>query len=284
MDKIAVLLCCYNRKESTIKCLSRLKNQSFNYFVDLKIFLVDDASSDGTADEVKVKFPDVQIIYGKGDLFWCRGMYLAWETALKFDDFDYFLWLNDDSFIRNDCIDIMLYCTKENYDNAIVGASLSNDNETEFTYGLRDLKDNPIIPNGKIQKGVFLNGNVVLIPKKVYQNVGLLDNRFRHTIGDTDYGLRAIKNGFIVITPHIYLGICEKNPNREFRLRKNGMCIFDRFKFLFSPLGANPFERFIFMNRHFGLYKASRFVAYLIYINLLSDRLFSRRNKNKIND
>ena len=40
-------------------------------------------------------FPQVHIIKGDGNLFWNRGMYMAWQAAIKEKDYDFYLWLND---------------------------------------------------------------------------------------------------------------------------------------------------------------------------------------------
>ena len=44
-------------------------------------------------------FPNVNLVQGSGDLFWNQGMRLAWNTAIKVRDFDFYLWLNDDTII-----------------------------------------------------------------------------------------------------------------------------------------------------------------------------------------
>ena len=50
--------------------LSDLHQQHCNLVKELSIFLVDDASSDGTSDAVAYKYPDVTIIPGGGNLYW----------------------------------------------------------------------------------------------------------------------------------------------------------------------------------------------------------------------
>ena len=90
MEEFAILLTCYNRKDQTLECLKSLKKNTLFF----KIFLVDDGSTDGTAKAVSACYPDVNIITGNGQLYWNRGMHLAWETASK-NDFDFYIWIND---------------------------------------------------------------------------------------------------------------------------------------------------------------------------------------------
>ena len=83
MNRIAVLLTCHNRSEKTTACLHSLFQCYLPSDFVLDVFLVDDGSTDGTAELVTEKFPKVIIIHGDGNLFWNRGMHLAWSYASK---------------------------------------------------------------------------------------------------------------------------------------------------------------------------------------------------------
>ena len=52
-----------------------------------------------------------------------------------------------------------------------------------------------LTPNGRLQPCELINGNIVLIPRYVYQQVGTNDPYFQHAIGDNDYGYRVIEAG-----------------------------------------------------------------------------------------
>ena len=94
---LAVLITCHNRLEKTKECLKSIYFQKKIEQYDVKVFLVDDGSTDGTPEYIKENFPEIILIQGDGNLYWGGGMYLAWEEALKYKkNFDYFLWVNDD--------------------------------------------------------------------------------------------------------------------------------------------------------------------------------------------
>jgi len=101
MDKsrtsIGVVITCHNRKEKTIASLKKLINQDDIDTLDVKIYLVDDGSTDGTSEAIKNNFPQVNIIKGDGTLFWNGGMRGAFSKAME-NGHDYYLWLNDDTF------------------------------------------------------------------------------------------------------------------------------------------------------------------------------------------
>ena len=109
MINLAVLITCHNRRAKTIKCLKALFNQADTKNIRIKVFLVDDGSTDKTSNEVMALFPEVVIIQGDGNLFWARGVALAWKESLKSKEiFDYYLWLNDDTFLYNTAIKQLL--------------------------------------------------------------------------------------------------------------------------------------------------------------------------------
>ena len=132
--KIAVLLTCHNRREKTLSCLKNLLEQNLED-IDLSVYLVDDGSSDGTSDAIKEHFPEVNIIEGNGELYWNRGMHLAWTTALKNPNWDAVLWLNDDTILNDGALKtIVKYATQ--YKNSIIVGSVSSvEDQSIYTYG-----------------------------------------------------------------------------------------------------------------------------------------------------
>ena len=96
MQTIAVLLTVFNRKDKTLKCLEQLYNQLPLREYQVDIYLTNDGCTDGTPEAINQKYPQIHIIQGTGNLFWNRGMYLAWQEAAK-NDYDFYLWLNDHS-------------------------------------------------------------------------------------------------------------------------------------------------------------------------------------------
>ena len=59
-----------------------------------------------------------------------------------------------------------------------------------------------------------IKGNLVLIPRVIYKQIGILSNDYTHALGDNDYGLRAIKNGFSCYTTKKFLATCPPNPGK----------------------------------------------------------------------
>jgi len=62
--------------------------------------MTDDGCTDGTSKEVLEQYPSVHIVSGDGTLFWNRGMYCAWKAAVKEREYDFYMWLNDDTTLE----------------------------------------------------------------------------------------------------------------------------------------------------------------------------------------
>lgn len=257
MRRIAVLLTVYNRKEKTIKCLYNLEKQQLSSDVILDVFIVDGGSTDDTVVSVKDVFPYVHIKTVEG-VFWNRGMIEAWKMAEAYGNknvqYDYYLWLNDDTFIYEDCVLTLLNVCGQYDDKVIaVGSTVDTVTHCRLTYGGRDETGNvasPSVDDAPVPV-VMINGNIVLIPGYVYERLGTLDPYFTHARGDFDYGLRARKAGIKMLQAGHPLGECDLHEridawcDPEVPLRK-------RWKLMHCPNGMPPDEIFYLEKRHYG--------------------------------
>jgi GT2 family glycosyltransferase len=260
--KIAVLMTCHNRKNTTLACLRKLMNQDGIQEVKLQVYLVDAGSTDGTMEAIEDQYPDIHLIRRDNTLFWCSGMRVAFEEAMK-DYHNYFLWLNDDTMLFQNAIRMLLDTAyqirqQEGKPGIIVG-STQDPKTGQCTYGgvIRKSKWQPLgyrhlESSGKPQRCITMNGNCVLIAREVVESVGNLSSDFTHYIGDYDYGLRASAKGIGVWIAAAYVGNCSRNPltpwaEPEVSLRR-------RLEILHSPKGLPPREWFLYLRRHAGIY------------------------------
>ena len=255
MKYIATLLTVHNRKEKTLACLSRLFGQRIPKGHVLDVYLTDDGCTDGTPEAIREQFPSVHIIQGDGNLYWNRGMYVAWETASKAKAYDYYLWLNDDTFVYANMMDVLIEASMSKKDEAIIVGATQNAAHTQITYGGRLNKGLPQ-PKGQLVEVDHFNGNIVLIPQTVFKKLGNLDWYFTHSKGDFDYGLRAKSQGIKMYQAGEILGECELheridkwcNPNVPFK---------ERWKAMWKPNGMLPHETYHLEKRHLGVMAAS---------------------------
>lgn len=261
---IAVLMTVHNRRDTTLKCLEKLYENNLTG-LQLSVFLVDDGSTDGTRESVKKAFPDVNIIGGDGSLFWNRGMWTAWNEAAK-KDYDYYLWLNDDTLIYKDAIQTMMQSSLlAGEDAIIVGSTCSASNNTVVTYG--GAKGTLLFPNGSLQEVSHINGNFVLVPRFVYSKIGNLDYYYTHSFGDWDYGVRALKAGLKVLITPSFIGTCERHDKCK-KCYDPQFGLYARYKNLLSPLGNPPREIFHAYSRERSPLFASKLVLANFFVIL----------------
>ncbi len=277
----AILITCHNRREKTLKCLNALFNVNLPDFLSFDIHLVDDGSSDRTGEVVKNTYPQINVITGSGSLFWNGGMRLAWKTAAKQKDYDFYIWLNDDTMLFSSAITELFDSfyeayAKEGKPAVIVGSCQSDSDLSEFSYGGRTDKG-PVIPNGKLQKCKYINGNIVLISNEIYKRTGNLSGEFTHTMGDFDYGLRATKNGFESYITKGFVAVCSPNPGKPAWCNPE-IPIKERWKSLHSPTGLNIKEYIVFRKKHWGL----KWIVYAlkVYINFFCPKIYSYVSSN----
>lgn len=277
MNSIAVLLTVHNRKEKTIECLKRLFDQEIPKDFNISVFLTDDGCTDGTREEVQRNFPSVNIVNGDGNLYWNRGMWAAWEAASK-SEHDYYLWINDDTFLYEGAILNLINTSAQKENMAIIVGACQSLDHRYMTYGGQTKERKLVVPDGCVKDVFVFNGNIVLIPNYVFKKVGNLDYYYLHDMGDIDYGLRAGKEGVLIFQCSVYLGECDRheklsnwcNPNIPFRKRWKG---------LHSPLGQPPQIRFYYAKKHEGIISA--LIHYLLlYIRCLFPWIWTSLEKD----
>lgn len=263
MKTVAVLMACHNRVKQTLKCLSVLFEQSVCGSIKLEVFLVDDGSTDGTGRIVQEKYPELNVIYGTGDLFWNGGMHRAFDEALE-KGFDYYLWLNDDTYLYNDSLEKMIETEKALSQRggiaSIVVASTRDPKSGEFTYGgyrrtsdLNPLSLRLVSPEEEPMRCDTMCGNCVLIPREVADVVGNVDPDYKHRWGDVDYGLRAQDQECQVWIGPGYLADCEGNLNAD-RWRDNKLPLRQRYNELHSIKGLGKKDWYRFVKKHGGMF------------------------------
>jgi len=268
---IAVLITCHNRKYKTYKCLKNLL-QAKTRGINIKIFLVNDGSSNGTSIFLKKKkIKNLTIIKGSGKLYWGGGTNLAWINSINSKyKFDYFLWLNNDTYLFKHALKNLIEAEKFLETDTFICVGTTINNQKKRTYGgyknlgskFAKFKNTMIFPNQTFQLIDRFNGNIVLISKKAHKKNGIIDKNLIHYFGDIDYGIKAFKKKIPVVLSPYNCGICIKdNKNINFS------------DFFFGkkliPNGYN------FIKKNGGVFWLIHFASFLI--TLLKERI---GNKN----
>lgn len=254
MKRIAVLMTVHNRREKTLLCLEHLFANRLPANYAMTVYLTDDGCTDGTAEAVRAHYPSVQVLTGSGDLYWNRGMWTAWQEAAKADP-DFYFWLNDDTFLYAEALEAIISTSTQFEDRAIIVGATEDRDHQHVTYGgFVGTLAHPVIPalTGQPVAIDYFNGNIVWVPRAVYQVLGNLDPRFRHDKGDIDYGLRAREAGIPMRMVGKPLGVCDLHPRAD-RWRDPELPLKVRWQALRQPTGMAPAEFFYFDRKHHGV-------------------------------
>lgn len=259
--RVAVLMTCHNRREQTLACLGALRAAQIEARQSCEVYLLDDGSSDGTAEAVANEFPHVHLLRGDGSLFWNRGMHRAFEAALD-RGYDFYLGLNDDTLLYPDALQRLLAChgriTRESGRSGIVAGSTRDAASGELTYGgqvrekwWKPLTFQVVSPRDCPVECDTATWNVVLIPDVVARRLGNLEPSFSHAMGDLDYGLRAKKAGYSNWVMPGFAGTCSDNP-LEGTFLDAGIPLLERLRKMAQPKGLPPKSWLLFCRRHAG--------------------------------
>jgi len=219
--KVEIVTPVHNRRELTLNCLKSLKELNWKN-ISHHVIVVDDGSSDGTSEAIRLEFPEVQLVLGDGTLWYTGGMNAGINAALYHNP-DYILAINDDTTFDKDCLQELVRCA-ENHPNSIVGALLCCIDDP-----LRVLQVAPqwdtwyggwhhsrTLTRDALPKVPFevksIVGNCVLYPVRAIKMVGLMDMKtFPHAYSDIDYSAKMHKEGFRLIIQPKALVYCFPN-------------------------------------------------------------------------
>lgn len=261
MQTIAVLIASYNRKSTTLRCLSTLVFVTLPPATALQVYLVDDASPDGTAEAVRCEFPAAHVFDGTGQLYWGGGMRRAFDEAMKARP-DFYLWLNDDVELSADAlarlIDTHRRVAKGGNPCIIVGTTRDPERAVANYGGQRRQSWNPlrfslVVPDPAQPFACeTMNGNVVLIPAAIADKLGNIDPHFTQQMGDLDYGLRAHAAGVPIWVAPGFSGTCVSNI-KPVAWKSADLPFAQRWRMVNTVLGLPFGEWMRFAWRHGGL-------------------------------
>ena len=264
----------------TLACLDALESAARYAQVNVEAIVVDDASTDGTAAAIRPEYPWVEVIDGSGALFWNRGMYIGFGVALQ-RPADYYLWLNDDTVLVAGALQSLLQQSEqlrraEGSPVIVVGATAER-SSGQVTYGgrvrcsrWRRFNYELVWDEKRAVPCEAIEGNCVLIPREVAQHVGNLDPTFEHAMGDTDYGLRALRAGFRSFVAAGILGYCSDNSTADTH-QDDALSLRRRWQLLLNRKGLPMRSWLCFTRRHGGLLWPLYFLS--PYVRLISSAL-----------
>jgi GT2 family glycosyltransferase len=121
--QLSVIIVSYNTREITLECLHALF-ADIRSTPDLKaeVWVVDNASHDGSAAAIRAEFPGVRVIANTEN----RGFGAANNQAMRQAGGDYFLLLNSDAFVHQGALSALVADLEAHPQVAVIGPRLLN--------------------------------------------------------------------------------------------------------------------------------------------------------------
>lgn len=206
-EKIHVLLPVHNRRETTRRFIECLRVQTYTNF---HLILIDDGSTDGTADMVLDLIPGTTVIRGKGNWWWAGSLQqgINWLKKNQPAPDDVILLTNDDAVIDADFVQKGRNLVCHNEDSLIQARILSLDgNETldeGMTFDPSHLTFKPArqggAPNCLTTNGLFMKWKHLLKIGDFHPKL------LPHYLSDYEYTIRAYRRGLrLIVAPDLLL-------------------------------------------------------------------------------
>jgi len=100
-NRVSVVIPTWNRKDLVLDCVASLKRQTFQEF---EVLVVDDGSTDGTAQALEERFPDVRLVRLPEN----RGFCVAINAGIRAAAGDLVLLLNNDIVLEPGFLDALV--------------------------------------------------------------------------------------------------------------------------------------------------------------------------------
>jgi GT2 family glycosyltransferase len=280
---VYLILPVYNRIEQTKKFINDLLGQIYQ---DFHLVLVDDGSTDGSAEMIKERLSAKStILKGTGNWWWGGSLhqgYLFLSDKIV-EAGDYVLIMNNDTSFEADFIqkgidriksDEKLLLTANAYSletHALIDSGVTIDwNEFEFKPSVNAEEINCLSTRG-----------LILHLSAFKQIGGFYPRLLPHYLSDYEYTHRAFRKGFKLITDSTFRLLVDESSTGVEVVGESGVV---KFRDLFSKrYKSNPFYRinFIVLSND-NVPKNARFVIrelYTMYRSLLGIAVRKIRNK-----
>lgn len=237
---IYIVIAVHDRLAATLECFACIAQQTYT---DYQVVLIDDGSTDGTADVIRQRYPKTVVLAGDGNLWWTGAMAKGVDYVLtQAKDTDAVLSLNNDVTFEADYLQRLLD-TSVQYQQAVVG-SLCKDvlpphdildagitmQWYKYRYGQAAYH-----PEESVTDAIdTISGRGVFIPVSVIKRVGNFAAKFMpHYGADYEFGFRVKAAGIRMLVDHqavVYL----KNDLTGFRPTAQVLSYRDEWRRLFS--------------------------------------------------
>lgn len=199
--KVSIVIPNWNGKHLLKVCLSSLKKQTFK---DMEIVVVDNGSTDGSADYIKRYFAEVKIV----PLDKNYGFAKAVNEGIKNSKGKYVVLINNDAEVEKSCLEYLIKAIKSHKKVGFVATKMLNFYNRKIIDSAGDYIDNVGHANNigmgekdsekyNVPGYTFLvTGGGSIFRREVFERVGFFDEDYFAYFEDVDLCLRSQMQGF----------------------------------------------------------------------------------------
>ena len=213
--KLSIIIVNYNTKDLLKNCIDSITASSPKFAYE--IIVIDNASFDGSREVIN-SYPDIKKIFNRDNAGFACANNIGIETAGG----EYVLLLNSDTVVLPGVIDKMVEYMDKNSDAGILGPKLIGKNGETIqmswafqptiireaiqrifsSYNMEKysfIKSIVELLQKKTRKVEVILGASMLVRKKVFENIGLLDEKYFLYLEETDFCQRAREYGWNIV-------------------------------------------------------------------------------------
>lgn len=211
--KVSVIICTYNTKELTSKCLDKLK-ESIEFLNKPVEAIVVENGSDGTGEMIKKKYPWVKLIEPSENTGFAKGNNLGIKASDKIAEF--YLFLNTDALVEKETLVKAINFMENNKSCSVLGCKLkfadgkiqpsagylpNPINTALWMFGLDRFSPKPVHPKSimffkKDRRFDWVMGAFLFMRREVVEKTRGFDDNFFMYMEEVEWSKRINDNGF----------------------------------------------------------------------------------------
>lgn len=204
MPRVWIVLLNWNNYTDSRRCLASLARSTYPNF---KVVVVDNASSDQSGQMLQAEFPGLQFVFNRENLGFARGCNVGIRASLEDPECRFVLLLNNDSEVEPGFLEpaIALAMNKSRV-GALGGKVLMGESRLWYAGGSIDRWRGQARTRGfgepdhgqydRVEEVGFVTGALMLVPRGVLEEVGLLPDEYFFGFEEYDYSLTLLRRGY----------------------------------------------------------------------------------------
>jgi GT2 family glycosyltransferase len=202
-SKLSIVILSFNQVDATLECLTSLAQQTCQ---DFTVKVIDNCSASNTVERIRKDFPNIPVQALAENLGWAGGNNVGIKQSLV-DGNDWIMLLNNDTVIPKNTV-ASLYEYLNTLNPSILTPAIRYLHEPSqmqvdpskgiYSFHAAYVGEHPANYQAslKLWELDFVYGACMVVHRKIFETIGLMEERFFLQMEETDFYLRAKNKGF----------------------------------------------------------------------------------------